>query len=80
MTHLRVSFAIAVVTVTAVIPLAHGDGDDGRAFKAKNESGEARTINVAGFPVVAPDNPFFLDLGTNGRRCVRTFARCRSGC
>ena len=70
MTHLRVSFAIAVVTVTAVIPLAHGDGDNGRAFKAKNESGEARTINVAGFAVVDPDNPFFLDLGTNGRRCV----------
>jgi hypothetical protein len=70
MTHLRITFAIAVVTVTAVIPLAHGDGDNGRAFKAKNESGEARTINVAGFPVVAPDNPFFLDLGTNGRRCV----------
>jgi cytochrome c peroxidase len=70
MTHFRVSLAVAVVTVTAVIPLAHGDGDNGRAFKAKNESGEARTINVAGFPVVAPDNPFFLDLGTNGRRCV----------
>jgi hypothetical protein len=49
MTHLRVSFAVAVVTVTAVIPLAHGDGDNDRAFKAKNESGEARTINVAGF-------------------------------
>ena len=80
MTHLRVSFAIAIVTVTAVIPFAHGDGDSGPTFKAKNESGEARTINVAGFPVVAPDNPFFLDLGTNGRRCVRTFARCRSGC
>jgi hypothetical protein len=70
MTHLRVSFAVAILTVTAVIPLAHGDGDNDQAFKAKNESGEARTINVAGFPVVAPENPFFLDLGTNGRRCV----------
>jgi len=64
MTHLRITFAIAVVTVTAVIPLAHGDGDNGRAFKAKNESGEARTINVAGFPVVAPDNP---SSSTSGR-------------
>jgi cytochrome c peroxidase len=36
----------------------------------KNESGAARTINVAGFSVVATDNPFFLDLGVNGRRCV----------
>jgi cytochrome c peroxidase len=70
MTRLRISVAVAVVTVTAVIPLARGDDDHGRAFKAKNESGEARTINVAGFPVVASDNPFFLDLGSNGRRCV----------
>ena len=35
-----------------------------------NQSGWATTINVAGFPVVARDNPFFLDLGINGRRCV----------
>ena len=70
MTHLRVSVAAAVVTVTAIIPLARGDEDYGKAFKAKNESGEARTINIAGFPVIARDNPFFLDLGANGRRCV----------
>lgn len=35
-----------------------------------NESGRATTINVAGFPVVAIHNPFFQDLGVNGRRCV----------
>ena len=35
-----------------------------------NESGASRTINVAGFPVVADANPFFLDLGVNGRRCI----------
>ena len=35
-----------------------------------NESGIARTINIGGFPVVAESNPFFLDLGLNGRRCV----------
>ncbi len=70
MTRLRVGCAVAIVAITAIIPLARGDQDHGRAFKAKNESGEARTINVAGFPVVAADNPFFLDLGTNGRRCV----------
>src|SRR5262245_55172332 len=68
MTPIRASAAAAIVTVVAIIPLARGDDDN--TFKAKNESGEARTINVAGFPVVARDNPFFLDLGANGRRCV----------
>lgn len=42
----------------------------GSVFTVHNESGAARTLNVAGFPVVAGDNPFFLDLGVNGRRCV----------
>jgi hypothetical protein len=27
-------------------------------------------MNVAGFRVIATENPFFLDLGVNGRRCV----------
>jgi len=45
-------------------------GLEGSAFTADNESGRAATINVAGFPVVARTNPFFLDLGVNGRRCV----------
>jgi hypothetical protein len=35
-----------------------------------NESGAARTINVSGGPVVDDGDPFFLDLGINGRRCV----------
>ena len=42
----------------------------GEAFTIANASGLARTINVAGFPVVAVQNPFFQDLGVNGRRCV----------
>ena len=45
-------------------------GNEGSVFTVDNESGRAATINVAGFPVVARDNPFFLDLGVNGRRCV----------
>ncbi|HEX5814447.1 MAG TPA: hypothetical protein VF010_03910, partial [Methylomirabilota bacterium] len=40
------------------------------AVETDNEAGVTRTINVAGFPVEAPGNPFFLDLGVNGRRCV----------
>src|SRR5262249_56032888 len=46
------------------------DGPEGSALAVDNESGRAATINVAGFPVVARTNPFFLDLGVNGRRCV----------
>ena len=45
-------------------------GADGRVLDVTNQSGQARTINVAGFPVVATDNAFFQDLGVNGRRCV----------
>ena len=50
---------------------ARGEGaPQGRVFTVHNESGMARTINVAGLPVMAVDNPFFLDLGVNGRRCI----------
>src|SRR5262245_15923456 len=70
MTHLRVAIAVAVIATTLVIPPARGGQGKGGLFKARNESGVAHTINVGGFPVIAPDNPFFLDLGTNGRRCV----------
>ncbi len=70
MMRTRVGLAAGVVLITMTVPFARGDGEHGWHFKAKNESGEARTINIAGFPVVAADNPFFLDLGVNGRRCV----------
>jgi hypothetical protein len=39
-------------------------------FTVDNESGAAQTISVNGGPVVDEANPFFLDLGINGRRCV----------
>jgi cytochrome c peroxidase len=60
--------AIASLLLTGSVP--GQDGPQGRISDTQNESGQARTINVAGFPVVADDNPFFLDLGINGRRCV----------
>src|SRR2546425_12043661 len=47
-----------------------GGASHGPELTVENESGRATTINVAGFPVVARTNPFFLDLGINGRRCV----------
>ena len=63
-----------IVTVIGVAPPARSARGAGpppsRLFVAHNESGMAWTINVAGFPVTATDNPFFLDIGTNGRRCV----------
>ena len=65
-----IGIAVTVTVVAAIMSLARGDDDGRRPFKAKNEAGQAATINVAGFPVVAPDNPFFQDLGANGRRCV----------
>ncbi len=53
-----------------LIPRARGEDGHGPVFSVQNESGRARTINVAGFPVFATRNPFFLALGTNGRSCV----------
>jgi len=64
---------LSLVGSTLAAPSVRGQlpgGPEGSIFTVRNESGVARTINVAGFPVVATDNPFFLDLGLNGRRCV----------
>jgi len=68
-----IGLALAVAGATCAAPSVRGQdpgGPQGPIFTVKNESGAARTINVAGFSVVATDNPFFLDLGVNGRRCV----------
>jgi cytochrome c peroxidase len=64
---------LAAFVGALVAQLARGDDDPAAresVFSTENKTGQARTINVAGFPVVATDNPFFLDLGINGRRCV----------
>lgn len=56
-----------------IVPFARGadvPGPQGSVFTTDNESGTARTISVNGLPVVADSNPFFQDLGVNGRRCV----------
>src|SRR5262245_59873922 len=56
-----------------ITPSARGQSGDRQrvsAVTAGNESGAARTINVSGGPVVDDSNPFFQDLGINGRRCV----------
>jgi hypothetical protein len=69
----RIGLILVVIAGAPVAPAVRGDHDDtshGRVFTVENDSGRATTINVAGFPVVARTNPFFLDLGINGRRCV----------
>ena len=65
-----IGLVVAAMGAMLLTPRARGADGDEPFFSARNESGEARTINVAGFPVVAPRNPFFLDLGANGRRCA----------
>jgi hypothetical protein len=64
-----------LIVLVGIFAASSVRGQDGRAplgavFSIWNESGLARTINVAGFPVVALQNAFFRDLGVNGRRCV----------
>ena len=65
-----VAAAFGGALVTPFLARGADHGAQGSTFTAPNGSGRATTINVAGFPVVAADNPFFLDLGINGRRCV----------
>jgi hypothetical protein len=73
--HRRVGITLLLAFVGGTLAVSSVRGQDrsrpqGSIFDSWNTSGLARTINVAGFPVVASDNAFFLDLGVNGRRCV----------
>ena len=71
--HVGAGVVVAVIAAALVVPLARGadnPGPQGSIFTVQTETGVAQTINAAGFPVVADTNPFFLDLGANGRRCV----------
>ncbi len=68
-----IGLVLAVIGGALVTPSVRGqdgNGPQGPVFNVRNESGQARTINVAGFPVVATENAFFRDLGVNGRRCL----------
>ena len=57
---------LGVMLLTVCAMAAAEDGNNLLVFG--NASGLARTIDVNGGP--NPDNPFFQDLGSNGRRCV----------
>jgi cytochrome c peroxidase len=64
------SLTFALTTTIALVVLGTtARGARAPVVNAENESGVARTINLNG-PVVDDDNPFFTDLGVNGRRCV----------
>src|SRR5262245_65234376 len=70
---LGIGLILALISAALVAPAVRGHDGDGahaRVFTVENASGRATTINIAGFPVVDRTNPFFLDLGVNGRRCV----------
>src|SRR4029453_10749934 len=56
-----------VGVAVALAPAARGSRTP--VVNAQKDFGTARTINMNG-PVVDDDNPFFADLGVNGRRCV----------
>jgi len=60
----------AVVCVGAALGLTistHASDDDRLQLTADNEFGTVRTIDVNG--PIDPNNPFFTELGTNGRSC-----------
>jgi hypothetical protein len=71
--RIGLALVLTLLTVALLVPGARGAGPGGReahVFTTDNRSGRAQTISVGPFPVVDPDNPFFLELGINGRRCV----------
>jgi cytochrome c peroxidase len=68
---LAIGIVVTVIGAASPARSARGEGaPQGHVFTVHNESGIARTINVTGGSVMAVDNPFFLDLGVNGRRCI----------
>jgi hypothetical protein len=63
------SLAIWVVVVTICIAAsAPAGGTESNLIAFENTAGQLRTFTTNGS--IDLENPFFLDLGTNGRRCV----------
>ncbi len=63
------SDALATEATTSRSAAEDTSGRSSAVFTTRNGSGKARTINVGGGPVTDPSNPFFQDLGSNGRSC-----------
>jgi len=60
--QLPAGFVVTTIVGGLVTPPARNADGEARTpvFTVKNESDQARTINVAGFLVVAVENAFFL--------------------
>lgn len=65
---LTVCAAGIVTALSTQVPQAQAVESDPRLLASTNPAGQLRTFNVNGG--LDLDNPFFQDLGTNGRRCV----------
>ena len=70
---IRVSVLVCTAAVVGPLVVARGvtaadDERNSRIIESRNASGELRTFNVNG--AIDQQNPFFKDLGTNGRSCV----------
>ncbi len=64
----RLSRRFVFVIASLALTIAAGADGSGDLLVSQNSSGLLRTIDVNG--AVDQSNPFFQDLGTNGRRCV----------
>src|SRR5262245_51069130 len=70
----RSGLACAAVMLTAVTMASVGgrvagaDQDESHLIVFENAAGQLGTLSTRG--AIDLDNPFFQDLGTNGRRCV----------
>jgi len=65
---LTVCAGAIVTALSTPVPQAQAVESDLRLLASTNPAGQLRTFNVNGG--LDLDNPFFQDLGTNGRRCV----------
>ena len=65
---LRVSLILAIASILAVAAKLPADDVDPNLIASTDASGQLRTFNTSG--AIDLDNPFFQNLGTNGRRCV----------
>ena len=65
---MRTLVVSAFVLLASMLSSAAGPTVSPNLSAFTNASGRLRTFNVAG--AIDVDNPFFQDLGTNGRTCV----------
>jgi len=64
------SIAVLFFSGAAALAIAHGENDSIPTFQEFSDpAGRFANVNTAG-PTDIDSNPFFQDLGTNGRRCV----------